>query len=101
MKRQLKILGMLVVLALPLIVWADETVIPPEAQWTPTPPARQSVDLAQLAELLREKGVITDQEFVRLTHPQWSSPTRSGQARVWTWEEIDHNPALRAGSSGD
>jgi hypothetical protein len=44
MKRKLMVLAMLAVLALPLMVRADETVIPPEANWTPTPPARPTVD---------------------------------------------------------
>ena len=100
MKRQLMILAMVTVLALPLMVWADETRIPPEANWTPTPPARQNVDLVQLVQVLRERGVITDQEYVQLTHPQMSSPARPGQTRTWTWDEIDHNPVLRAGRSG-
>lgn len=103
MKRQAMILVMLAVLALPLMVWAQddgETVIPPEVQWTPTPPAGQTVDPAQLAQLLREKGVLTDQEYAQLTRPQVASPSQQGQARVWTWEEIDNNPVLRAGRSG-
>jgi len=103
MKRQAMILAMLALLALPLMVWAQddgETVIPPEVRWTPTPSAGQTVDAAQLAQLLREKGVLTDQEYAQLTRPQFASPSRQGQARVWTWEEIDNNPALRAGRSG-
>jgi hypothetical protein len=100
MKRKLMVLAMLTVLALPLLVWADETVIPPEANWTPTPPARQSVDLVQLTQLLVAKGVITDQDYANLTQPRLSSPPRQGQARAWTWDEIDNNPVLRAGRSG-
>src|SRR5690606_28439613 len=103
MRRTSIILAMLAVLALPVMVWAQgngETIIPPEAQWTPTPPARQSVDPARLARLLREKGVLSDQEYAELTRPHVSSPSQPGQARVWTWDEIDHNPVLRAGRGG-
>ena len=102
MKRLLVIFAALALLALPVIVGAQETVIPPEANWTPTPPAQQTVDPAQLIELLREKGVITDQDYAQLAQPRLSSPARQGQGRVWTWDEIDRNPVLRAGrSSGD
>jgi hypothetical protein len=97
MKRTLMVLAMLTVLALPMLVWADETVIPPEANWTPTPPARPTVDLVQLVSLLVEKGMITRQEYAQLTQPQLSalSPQRNG--RVWTWAEIDNNPVVRIG----
>jgi hypothetical protein len=44
MKRWLVISVVLALLALPLVGWADETTIPPEAHWTPYPPARGSVD---------------------------------------------------------
>lgn len=86
--------------AWPAFVGAQETVIPPEAQWTPTPPARQTVDPARLVELLRAKGVITDQDYAQLTRPRSSSPAWQGHGRVWTWAEIDHNPVLHAGWSG-
>jgi hypothetical protein len=84
MKQKLVALAMLALLALPLMVWAEETVIPPEANWTPTPPARPSIDLVQLVQLLVAKGVITDQEYAQLTHPRRPSPSRQGQARGWT-----------------
>jgi hypothetical protein len=100
MKRTLMILAVPMLLAVPMMAGADDQGwMPPE--WPPTPPARQTVDLVQLAQLLREKGVITDQEYTQLTHPQLSSPARPGQARVWTWDEIDNNPARRAGSSAE
>jgi hypothetical protein len=86
--------------AWPALVRADETRIPPEANWTPTPPARRTVDPVQLAELLKEKGVLTDQDYAHLTLPRLSAPPRQGHGRVWTWDEIDHNPVLRAGRSG-
>jgi hypothetical protein len=46
MKRWLVISVVLALLALPLVGWADETIIHPEAHWTPYPPARGSVDAA-------------------------------------------------------
>jgi hypothetical protein len=102
MKRTLMILAMLTMLAMPMMAIADDQTIPPEANWTPTPPAQQTVDVGQLASLLMEKGMISRQEFAQLTHPQSSTPAQQGHGREWTWNEIDNNPVLRAGrSSGD
>jgi hypothetical protein len=99
MRRTLMVLAVLAVLAIPLIASADDQGwMPPE--WTPTPPARPTVDLVQLVQLLEAKGVISDQEYAQLTQPQLSSPSRQGDARVWTWDEIDNNPVLRIGRSG-
>jgi hypothetical protein len=84
MKRALMVLAVLAVLAIPMTVRADETVIPPEANWTPTPPARSTVDVNQLASLLVEKGMITPQEYAQLTQQQLSAPSQQGHARVWT-----------------
>jgi hypothetical protein len=93
------VLAVLAVLAVPMIASADDQgLIPPE--WTPTPPARPTVDLVQLVQLLEAKGVISDQEYAQLTQPRLSSPSRQGDARVWTWDEIDNNPVLRIGRSG-
>jgi hypothetical protein len=94
MKRYVVVLMVLTLFSLPLVVGAEETVIPPEANWTPTPPARPTVDLVQLVQLLVAKGVITDQEYAQLTQPQMSSPSRPGHARVWRWDEIYRNPVL-------
>jgi hypothetical protein len=103
MQRQLMIVAMLAVLALPLMVWADETVIPPEANWSPTPPARPTVDMSQLASLLVEKGMITPQEYGQLTHPQSSSPSPQGNGRDWSWGDIDayERSPIDSGSQGD
>jgi hypothetical protein len=73
----------------PALVGAEQTVIPPEANWTPTPPARSTVDLSQLVRLLMEKGMITPKEYTRLTYPQLSSPSPQGNGRVRTWVDID------------
>lgn len=89
--------------AWPAVVSADETRIPPEANWTPTPPAQRSVDMGQLAELLKEKGVLTDRDFARLTQRRLSTPSRQGNPRDWTWGEIDayrRNP-VNSGAQGE
>ncbi len=81
MKRNLMILAALVVLAIPLGVWAEdggnESTIPREMNWTAYPPARGGVDMTQLmdsrvplVELLVKQGVITSEEETQLTHPQ-------------------------------
>ena len=100
MKRTLMILAMLTMLALPMMAVADDQPMPPEANWTPTPPAQQTVDVGQLASLLVEKGMISRQEYAQLTHPQSATPAQQGQSRVWSWGEIDNNPVLRAGRGG-
>ena len=92
MKRYGVLLLVMMLLSLPLVVGADETPIPPEANWTPTPPARPIVDLVQLVQLLMAKGVISDQEYAQLTQPQSSSRSPAGHGRVWTWHEIYRNP---------
>jgi hypothetical protein len=89
MRRILLVLMMFGLLAMPVMATADDQKIPPEANWTPTPPAEQTVDTARLASLLVEKGMITTQEYARLTHPRSSSPSPQGNGRVWTWGEID------------
>jgi hypothetical protein len=103
MKRLLVIFAALALLALPVIVGAEETRIPPEANWTPTPPARQTVDLVRLVQLLQAKGVITDQEYVRLAHPQSSSSSPQGNGRDWTWGEIDayQRSPVNSGTQGN
>jgi hypothetical protein len=93
MKRYMLALVALMLLTAPVVVWADDQGwVPPE--WNPTPPARPSVDVVQLVQLLVAKGVISDQEYAQLTHPQSSSPARQQHARAWTWFEIYRNPVL-------
>ena len=93
MKRYMLIGLALLLLTVPLMAEADDQGwMPPE--WNPTPPARQSIDLGQLMQLLVTKGVISDQEYVQLTHPQASSPAQPGQAKGRTWDEVYHNPVL-------
>jgi hypothetical protein len=83
MKRYLLILMALALLALPVMVGAQETVIPPEAHWTPTPPAQQAVNMAQLAQILLQKGVITSQEYAQLTQPQSAMSAQPNSATAW------------------
>jgi hypothetical protein len=70
MKRYAMTALALLFLALPLAAGADETSIPPEAQWRATPPASVVVDAAKLTELLVKKGVITPVEQAQLTRPR-------------------------------
>ena len=74
MKRWLMIAAVLVQLALPLVGWADETTIPPEAHWTPYPPARGAVDATKLMDLLVMKGLITSVEQRQLMPPSAVPP---------------------------
>jgi hypothetical protein len=100
MRRTLMTLMLFAALAMPVVAVADDQNIPHEANWTPTPPARWTVDTVQLVSLLVEKGMITPQEYAQLTQPQSSAPSQQGHARVWTWNEIDNDPVLRIGRSG-
>lgn len=93
MKRYILVLMALMLLAVPLVLGADDQGWMPPA-WNHTPPARQSVDLVQLMQLLVTKGVISDQEYAQLTQPQSSSPARPPHARGWTWNEVYRNPVL-------
>jgi hypothetical protein len=93
MKRYVIVSILMALLFLPLVVGADDQGWMPPG-WTPTPPARPTVDLVQLVQLLRTKGVISDQEYAQLTRPQSSSGAPSGDGRVWRWDEIYHNPVL-------
>jgi hypothetical protein len=88
MKRTLMLVAMLAALTIPMIASADDQGWMPPA-WNPTPPARPTVDLVRLVQLLEAKGVISDQDYVQLPHPQVSSPAPQGHDRVWTWDEID------------
>jgi hypothetical protein len=91
MKRYMLVLVALMLLSLSLAVGADDQGwMPPE--WSPTPPARPTIDLGQLMQLLVTKGVISDQEYARLTKPQSSSLAQPGQAKDWMWDEVYYNP---------
>ena len=79
MKRLLVTFAALALLALPVVAVAEDTGIPPQLHWTPTPPAqrtREAVGIA-LAEFLVKKGMITPQERSGLTEAR--SPLPAGQ----------------------
>jgi hypothetical protein len=99
MKRALMMLMTVALLAIPVMALADDQNIPPEANWTPTPPALQTVDLVRLVSLLVEKGMIAPQEYAQLIQPQSSSRSQQRGDRVFTWDEIYRNPVLT--SPGD
>jgi hypothetical protein len=103
MRRTLLMLMMFALLAMPVMATADDQTIPPEAHWTPTPPAEQTVDMVRLVSLLVEKGMITTQEYAQLTHPQSSSPSPQGNGRGWTWGEIDayQRSPINSSTEGD
>jgi hypothetical protein len=63
-------------LLLPLVALADDMTMPPEANWSPTPPARPKVDAGQLMELLVRKGVLTPIEQNELTRSEVATPAR-------------------------
>jgi hypothetical protein len=103
MRRILLMSMMLALLAMPVMATADDQTIPPEANWTPTPPAEQTVDTGRLASLLVEKGMITRQEYAQLPHPQSSSPSPQGNGGGWTWGEIDayQRSPINSATQGD
>ncbi|MBI3328557.1 MAG: hypothetical protein HYZ81_17880 [Nitrospinae bacterium] len=75
MKRYLMIFAALALLAVPMAAGAEGTWIPPELNWTPTPPARGTIDTTRLQEGLVKKGVITPQEAAQLAQPPVTAPT--------------------------
>ena len=97
MRRTLLMLMACAALAMPVVATGDDQTIPPEAHWTPTPPARSTMDVNQLVSLLVDKGMITPREYIQLTSPRVSTPSQHGRARAWTWDEIDHNPVRSTG----
>jgi hypothetical protein len=94
MQRKVMILAMLAVFALPVTVQADETVIPPEADWTATPPARRTVDANQLAALFVEKGMITQQDYAQLTRAPLSRPLVQHRDTARPFDDRDRHRVL-------
>jgi len=74
-----------------------EAQLVPEAQWTPTPPARSTVTVNQLASVLVDQGMITLHEHTQLIQLQAFSHSQHRRARVWSWDEIDHHPVRSTG----
>jgi hypothetical protein len=100
MKRLPITVALMLLLALPLMAGADDQGwMPPE--WTPTPPAQQTIETAQLASLLVDKGMITPQDYAQLTQPPGSSPAPQGNGRGWTWDEIEAYQRSPIRSSGN
>lgn len=99
MQRTLMILAMVAVLVIPLMASANDQDQMPSMQ-APSPSLQPEVNLEQLVHILVAKGVLNAHDYAHLTDSQGSVPLRPGQARVWTWDEIDHDPVLRAGRSG-
>ena len=97
MRRTVMMVMLCAALATPLMASADDQTIPPEAQWTPTPPARSTVHVNQLASVLVDSGMITPHASTPLIQPEASSPSQHRRARTWTWDEIDHNPVRSTG----
>ncbi len=97
MRRTVMMVMMCAALATPVVAIGDDQTIPPEAHWTPTPPARSAVEVNQLASVLVDKGMITRQEYIQLTHPEVYSPLQHRRGRGWTWDDIDRNPVRSTG----
>lgn len=76
MKRYVVFLIVLAWLSLPLAAAADQT-LPPEANWTPTPPAQIQVDAGQLMELLVRKGMLTPVDQSELTQSSVAAPANN------------------------
>ena len=83
MKRLFLIATLTAFLALPTLVWAEETPIPPEAGWSPYPPATPSVSVEELGQLLVQRGVITPREFAQLTQPEDRFQPPPGRDMSW------------------
>jgi hypothetical protein len=90
MRRTAMLLIICAALSTPMVASPGDQAIPPEAQWTPTPPMRSTADGNQLASVLVDTGMITPPASTPLTPPQASSAAPSSRARAWTWEEIDY-----------
>jgi hypothetical protein len=87
MIRLMIIAAALALLALPVVVGGEETPIPPELHWTPTPPARALVNADQLMDLLVKKGVLTPAEQAQIKQPATAGSTRD-------YTEMDRNDAM-------
>jgi len=93
MRRYLAVFAALAMLSMPLVAIAgEETFIPPEANWTPTPPASKTVDTAGLTQLLVEKGVLTRQEQAELLQRQSAGTVEQSQ-------KMSGKPGARPGTT--
>lgn len=72
MKRVLTMFAVFTLLGLPMVTSADDTTIPPQMNWTATPPPRSTGEMARMSELLANlvsRGAITTQEQAQLAQP--------------------------------
>jgi hypothetical protein len=76
MKRYVLVLMVLTLLSLPLMAGADDQTIPPEANWTPTPPYASSVDAKELMEVLVRKGLLVPADQSQLIQSPVAIPTK-------------------------
>jgi hypothetical protein len=76
MKRYVMVLMALALLSLPPLAAADDQTIPPEANWTPTPPASPKVDAKELVEVLVRKGLLTPVDQSQLTQSPVAIPSK-------------------------
>jgi hypothetical protein len=76
MKRYVVVLMVLTLLSLPLMAGADDQTIPPEANWTPTPPYGSSVDAKELMEVLVRKGLLVPADQSQLIQSPVAIPTK-------------------------
>jgi hypothetical protein len=97
MRRTVMMVILCAALATPLVAGADDQTIPPETQWTPTPSARSTVNVNQLASILVDQGMITRPEYIQLAHPEVYSPSQQRRGRGWTWDDIDRHPVRSMG----
>jgi hypothetical protein len=96
MKQTLMVVTVLILLALPMMAGADDQGwLPPE--WTPTPPAQQTIDLAQTGQAPRANGVLTNDEYGQSTMPASPSSAQQERSSVWTWSEIERDPVRSTG----
>jgi len=82
MKRVLRIFAVLTLLGVPMVTSADDTTIPPQMNWTATPPARGTAEMARMSELLANlinKGAITAQDQAQLAQPFVEIPLGDGR----------------------
>jgi hypothetical protein len=58
MRRTVTMLMIGAALAMPVVAIGDDQTVPPEAHWTPLPPARPTVNVNRWASLLVDQGMI-------------------------------------------
>lgn len=85
MKRVLRIFAVITLLALPIVASAADSPIPPEMNWTATPPLRGAAEMARISDLLASlvsRGMITTQERDQLVEPYVEIPLGDGRTSL-------------------